>query len=174
LINFRDEMISSGRKESGTPPRNRRFHVAGLVAVALVVIASTSCSTPYRKPVLTPPENDFSGIADAFTAADGSAVPEVDVLPVHGMGYHDSTWIPTMIQPLAVALGFDPNIALPTPTQPPNAAQLYEVTLHDSTRTLQIAAILWSPITAGAKKYLCFDVNSATLLCTDKTAFYSL
>jgi len=68
------------------------------------IIATTSCSSPYRKPELTPPENGFAGIADAFKASDGTAVPEVDVLLVHGMGDHDPSWIPIMVQPLTVAL----------------------------------------------------------------------
>jgi hypothetical protein len=172
IDHFRDEMITSATQhDSGSTPRNsRRVHLS-LAAIVLVVIASTSCTNSYRRPQLTPPENEFSGIADAFKAADGSAVPEVDVLLVHGMGFHDSTWIPTMIQPLAVALGFDPAITLPAPEPLPNGAQLYQVTLHDSKRTLQIAAVIWSPITEGAKKALCYDINSATSLCTDKAEF---
>jgi hypothetical protein len=160
------------RKDSRTPNRNS-LHIASIVAAAFVVVASTSCSTPYRKPELTPAENGFPGIASAFKAADGSAVPEVDVLLVHGMGYHDSTWIPTMIAPLAVALAFafDPSAPLTTPEPLPNGALLYQVTLHDSTRTLQVTVPLWSPITATAKQTLCYDLNSATLLCPDKTKF---
>jgi hypothetical protein len=163
---------ASTRKDSRLPPRSRnRLFIAAVVAVTFVVIASTSCSTPYRKPELTPAENGFPGIASAFKAADGSDVPEVDVLLVHGMGYHDSTWIPTMIQPLAVALGFDPNLTVPPSVSLPNGAQLYQVTLKDPKRTLQITVPLWSPITASAKQTLCYDVNSATLLCPDKTKF---
>jgi hypothetical protein len=37
-----------------------------------------------------------------------------------GIGLHDPTWIPTMIQPLALALGFDPNSSLPAPEKLPN------------------------------------------------------
>jgi hypothetical protein len=148
-----------------------RLRAIAIVALALLLLASTSCSTPYRRPQLTPPDSSFSGVADAFHSADGSAVSEVDVLLVHGMGFHDPTWIPLMIQPLAVALGFDSNVRLPPPEQLAIGAQLYQVTLRDSARTLQIAAVLWSPITEGAKKTLCYDLNSATLLCKDKTAF---
>lgn len=163
---------AAARRDSSIPHRNRRrLYVAAVVVLAVIAIASTSCTSPYRRPQLTPPENGFSGIADAFKVADGSAVPEVDVLLVHGMGFHDPTWIPTMIQPLAVALGFDPNFALLPPEPLPNGAQLYQVTLKDPNRTLQISAVLWSPITESAKKTLCYDVNSATLLCPDKTSF---
>jgi hypothetical protein len=165
---------ASTRRDPRTPPRNHHsFRFAAFLAIALLSFVSAGCSAPYRKPVLTPPENGFSGIADAFKAADGSAVPEVDVLLVHGMGYHDSTWIPIMIAPLAVALGFefDLKAKLPAPEPLAYGAELYQVTLHDSARTLQIAVPLWSPITQGAKKTLCYDVNSQTLLCTDKTAF---
>jgi hypothetical protein len=58
---------SATRMDSRTPPRNPRFRVAAVVATALVVIASISCSSPYRRPQLTPPENGFSGIADGLS-----------------------------------------------------------------------------------------------------------
>jgi len=166
-------ITSATRKDSRPPPRSRkRIYAAAVVAVA-IVIASASCSSPYRKPELTPTANGFAGIADAFKAADGSPVPEVDLLLVHGMGYHDWTWIPTVVQPLAVALGlaFDPKATLPTPEQLSNGALLYQITLKDANRTLQIVVPLWSPITAPAKKSLCFDVNSTTELCPDKSAW---
>jgi len=142
--------------------------------LAFVAVASSGCSTPYRKLQLTPPENGFSGVADAFKAADGGAVPEVDVLLVHGMGYHDSTWIAPMVHPLAVALGFafDPNAPLPASEPLSNGAQLYQITLHYSARTLQITVPLWSPITVGAKKTMCYDLNSATILCPVNTTVF--
>jgi hypothetical protein len=145
-----------------------RVRIVVIAALAFLVLASISCSTPYRRPLLTPAENGFSGIADAFKAADGSDVPEVDLLLIHGMGYHDSSWIPIMIEPLAIALGFDSKITLPPPEPLANGAQLYQVSLHDSKRTLQIAVPLWSPITESAKKTLCYDLNETTLVCPDK------
>jgi len=146
-----------------------------VLVIALLATVSTSCRAPYRNPQLTPPENGFSGIADAFKAADGSAVPEVDVLLVHGMGYHDWSWIPIMIQPLVVALGFafDPKVPLPTPEQLSNGALLYQITLTDTNRTLQITVPLWSPITASAKQTLCYDLSSATILCPAKTTVFT-
>jgi hypothetical protein len=50
-----------------------------IVALAFLAIASTSCSSPYRRPQLTPPEIGFSGIADALKTADPISVAEVDV-----------------------------------------------------------------------------------------------
>jgi hypothetical protein len=162
---------ASTRRDSTAPSRNR-LRLVAFIALASVAVATVSCSSPYRKPELTPPENGFSGIGDAFKAADGSAVPEVDVLLVHGMGYHDKDWIIPMIQPLAVALGFDPNIALPASEPLPNGAELYQVILRDSNRTLQVSVALWSPITASAKQTLCYDLNSPTILCPGSLAPY--
>src|ERR1700753_1860063 len=78
-----------------------------------------------------------------------------------------------MVQPLAIALGFqfDPKASLPQAEQLPNGAQLYQLTLKDANRTLAIVVPLWSPITAPAKKSLCFDVNSTTELCPNKSAW---
>jgi hypothetical protein len=65
-INFRDEMITSAiRRDSEIPQQNRRGRVVAFNAIALAALASMDCSTPHGKPVLTSPQNGFSGIADA-------------------------------------------------------------------------------------------------------------
>lgn len=155
------------RPDSSVPTRSRSPALIGLF-ILLITAATTSCSTPYRHPILTPPENSFSGIADTFKAADGSSVPEVNVLLVHGMGFHDKGWILTIIQPLATALGFASPTQLETPEDLPNGAKLFQLLLHDANRTLQISAVLWSPITQSAKEGLCYDVSEKTDTCDDK------
>ncbi|HMK86407.1 MAG TPA: hypothetical protein VK437_10650 [Steroidobacteraceae bacterium] len=143
--------------------------LAWAICVAAVLL-SGGCGTPYRHPQLAPPANDFPGMAQAYEAADGSRVPEVDVLLVHGMGYHDATWIQTIAQPLSAALGFSPGAASSSATIA-NGAELYTETFQDSARTLRVIAVLWSPITSEAKQRLCYDVNEKTALCTNPGAF---
>jgi hypothetical protein len=156
---------------SAASVRSRCFILILLVGMFGIVLAG--CTTPYRHPRLLPVDAGFSGVADAFTSADHQAVPEVDLLLVHGMGYHDESWVQTMVGQLAPALGFawNPGTALPPAIHIANGALLYLVTLSDSTRQLQIAAVLWSPITSSAKKTLCYDVSQPTSLCTDPAAF---
>jgi hypothetical protein len=163
MIRFAQE---ASRKDSRTPI-GISLRAVTLSALIVCIAATTSCSSPYRKPELTPPDHSFAGIADAFKSTAANPNPEVDVLLVHGMGNHDKAWIPIMVAPLAVALGFGSSITLPTPEDLPNGAELYQVILRDAARTLQISVVLWSPITASAKKTLCSDLNSATTLCPD-------
>lgn len=142
-----------------------------LLLITLTAGLVTGCRTPYHRPVLTPVDAVFSGIADAYKSSDGAAVPEVDVFLVHGMGYHDSSWITGMIQPLATELGFLWDGKLPKPDTVASGGQLFRVTLSDGMRRLNFATVLWSPITLDAKKKLCYDVNSPTITCPNKAAF---
>lgn len=84
----------------------------------------------------------FPGVADAFTSSDGKPVPEVDLVAIHGIGFHDVTWVRQMVMQLAPALGFNWNGNLPDPMALAYGAQLYTVTLSDATRRLQFSAVI--------------------------------
>jgi hypothetical protein len=65
---FRDEMITSAQ----IPPRNHRLHVVGLLAVALLVIASTSRSNTHTKCIQNNPvANAIAHGAGTLTNAKG-------------------------------------------------------------------------------------------------------
>jgi hypothetical protein len=101
-------------------------------------------------------------LVDAFKDASGSPVPVINLLLVHGMGSTDYSWIKARIAVIAPALGFTWDGTEIQPSKLKNGALLYQVSLQDSSRRLNIGAVLWSPITAAAKASLCFDVTSVS------------
>jgi hypothetical protein len=147
--------------------RARPSSASALVILASLCLLSAGCTTPYRHAQLRPADAGFAGIDDVF----GPQTPEVDVLLVHGMGTHDSSWVQTLVTQLAPALGFPPIASLPKPDSLKNGAQLFRITLTDSNRQLRIGAVLWSPVTSPAKATLCYDVTQKTSLCADSNTF---
>jgi hypothetical protein len=147
-------------------------HCKALLLLSLVAALFLSgCAMPYGHPCLRPPDAAFPGISDAFTAADGQSVPEIDLLLIHGMGTTTYQWVADRVGALAPALGFHWD-GTPIPSTPlKNGALLYTLALQDGARRLDISAVLWNPVTEDAKKTLCFDVTKATPLCTDSIVF---
>jgi hypothetical protein len=108
---------------------------------------------------------------DAFKDANGKSAPQIELLLVHGMGTTTYQWIAERVRALARALGFSWDGATIPSVTLKNGALLYQLTLQDGTRHLNISAVLWSPVTAEAKRTLCYDVTQATPLCTNTTEF---
>jgi hypothetical protein len=146
--------------------RSVRLWIA-LAVLASLVLFLTSCTTPYRHPQLRPADAGFAGIDELF----GPETPEVDVLLIHGMGTHTETWVQSMVNQLAAALGFPAPTILPPADSLPHDAKHYRYALTSANRNLQISAVLWSPVTSPAKATLCYDVTQPTSLCTDRTVF---
>lgn len=151
----------------------RRLFAPGCRFLGLfcLCVFAAGCTTPYRHPVLRPVDEVFPGVADAFTSSDGKPVPEVDLVAIHGIGFHDITWVRQMVMQLAPALGFNCNGNLPDPMALAYGAQLYTATLSDATRRLQFSAVIWSPISSEAKKTLCYDANQVTSMCAASASF---
>jgi hypothetical protein len=148
--------------------RTSALSAARFCAMLAVVIVS-GCTTPYRTPCIRPANAVFPGLADAFKDANGSPVPVINLILVHGMGSTDYSWVQARIAVIAPALGFTWDGAPIQPTTLKNGAVLYQKIFQDSSRRLNISAVLWSPITASAKASLCYDVtslSSGTPRCT--------
>src|SRR3984957_13818173 len=143
--------VDTPRTRRLLPSSLTRLNSAATGALLVLMALLAACTSPYRHAQLRPADAGFAGIDDSFTAQ----TPEVDVLLVHGMGTHDSSWVQTLVSELTVALGFPPPNALPTPELLKNGAQLYRFTLSDSKRQLHVTAVLWSPVTSPAKLNLC-------------------
>jgi hypothetical protein len=146
---------------------SRTRAVLAWVSAWVALWALVACTTPYEHAQLRPPNAGFAGIDDSFS----SQTPEVDVLLIHGMGTHTESWVQSMVNQLAPALGFTTPADLPPPDPLKPAGRLYRYLLTDGNRHLGISAVLWSPITSPAKATLCYDVNQPTSLCTDRTVF---
>jgi len=124
---------------------------------------------PYRQPELIPKESSFPGIAQGFPADGASG--EVDVFIVHGMCNHDAKWAKETFEELSVALGL--RITSTVPEFLLSGAELYRATLSDGKRTANLVAFVWTPLTADAKRSLCFDVtkdHDRNKACTEAEA----
>lgn len=148
-----------------TAPGRQLAKVVLLSATAALI---SSCSTPYE---------DLQ-----FHGADGAAVPEIigvkkllgisrqiDVITIHGMCTHDSVWANESIQAIAKQFGHSP---VPVDSVSfteveGSAARVYKRTLilRDNS-TVNISAIVWSPILTPLKEGLCYDQSVKTGICT--------
>lgn len=137
-----------------------------IICIGLLCTFLGACSTPYRHAQLRPNDASFSGIDAALASTQPPAPGQVNVLLIHGMGTHTTQWALSLMTQVSQALSFHWEGPLPVPANLPNGALLYQVELSDKTRVAHVAAILWSPITADAKKALCYDATQVTPACT--------
>ena len=96
--------------------------------IILLCLATTGCSMPYKGPLIEPEKATIAGIKEAL-----SSKPElVDVLLIHGVGYHDQQWAADANAALAQALGrkFDRDVFLKQKGEDlPNRGVLYSARL---------------------------------------------
>jgi hypothetical protein len=123
--------------------------------LALSLSLLGACSTPYRPALVVRDSVPFPGIADVI-AAD-KARP-VDVILVHGICTHDTTWAENAITQVA---GIVEAHAPPAPAAASGGIQLVERTGQVAGGTVRFHAIVWSPMTAGLKHQLDYD-NTGT------------
>ncbi|RSZ57528.1 hypothetical protein HF313_26820 [Massilia atriviolacea] len=123
-----------------------------------------ACSTPYRTPVLdanpaTLPA--FSGVASLLR-------PEraLDILLVHGMCTQDESWARTSVAQLVAGLGGDAaQVALSASPVGDTGIVLYKQSLPLAGGSVNINAILWSPLTRPLKAELCYDQSNKSGGC---------
>jgi hypothetical protein len=129
-------------------------------ALALLV----ACSTPYRTPVLdaTPSTSPtFPGVASLLT-------PEraLDVLLVHGMCSQDEPWARESVTQLVAGLGGNTaQVALTATPVGDTGIVLYRQSLALAGGSLNINALLWSPLTRPLKAGLCYDQSNKSASC---------
>jgi hypothetical protein len=137
-----------------------------IICIGLPCTFPGACTAPYRHAQLRPSDSSFSGIDAALGGTELPASRQVNVLLIHGMGTHTTDWALSLMSQVSQALSLRWTGPLPNPETLANGALLYQVVLSDETRVAHIAAVLWSPITADAKKTLCYDATQATPTCT--------
>ncbi|NHZ99210.1 hypothetical protein [Massilia sp. CCM 8734] len=129
--------------------------LAGLVA----------CSSPYRTPVVdaTPATlPTFAGVAKLLK-------PEraLDVLLVHGMCTQDESWARESVAQLVEGLGGDvAQVALSATPVGDTGIVLYRQSLALAGGSVNINAILWSPLTRPLKTGLCYDQSNKSGVCS--------
>jgi hypothetical protein len=128
---------------------------------ALALLAA--CSTPYRPPVVVHDSATFPGIAGIV--AQAGARP-VDVLVVHGMCTHDTNWAERQIDRIAGIVGEHAPAPAPAAQTVPPRVEVVERTRRIGGGTVRFHALVWSPLTAGLKRQLDFDMTGKPTDCT--------
>jgi hypothetical protein len=153
-------------------------YTVGRRAILLFLGLLCGCALPYRSPQFLPASADFPGIYDALSESKDKSV---DVVMVHGMCTHDASWVTDTNVALAAALGmtldtkteFPVAIGNSADDNPSHVAQLFSHKITGSGYTVNTYAILWSPISDGAKDKLCYDVSAGNASCAAASGNYS-
>lgn len=128
----------------------------------LVLLAG--CTTPYRPPQFLEADAKFPGLID-FVAKAGGA----DILLVHGMCTHDTTWADDTVAMLAKQLAA--NVS-PTRTRSGGSGIVIVPARIDTPQgPLRIKSLIWSPLTTPIKQQLCYDRSDQAAICTDTPPF---
>jgi hypothetical protein len=125
---------------------------------ALAVLAA--CSTPYRPPIVVHDSATFPGIASIVAEA---GTRPVDVLLVHGMCTHDTGWAERQIDRITGIV--EDHAPTPAATAAPGV-EVVERTRRLAGGTVRFHALVWSPLTAGLKRQLDFDMTGTPTDCT--------
>ncbi len=134
------------------------------------------CTTPYKHPILLTHDNSKPSIQGIkqILASQHKDRPEMDIIAVHGMCTHDSSWAIESINALSEQLGAAPVESI-APTQvEASDALIYKRSLNLSEGTVNIAALVWSPVLTPLKAQLCYDQSNKTGVCgrgSDKPDF---
>ena len=128
-----------------------------LLFVALLLCA---CSTPYRPPRLLDAGTAFPGLID-LAAQSGTA----DVLLVHGICTHDAAWADLVVSQLMRSV--DAAVTPPASARVDGGPQVQIVpsTVETPAGRLRFNALIWSPLTTGLKRQLCYDQSDKSELC---------
>jgi len=134
------------------------WHTRLSLLPALAVLSA--CSTPYRPPVVVHDSATFPGIASIVAQANGRPV---DVLLVHGMCTHDTGWAERQIDRISGIV--EDHAPAPAISATPRV-EVVERTRKLAGGTVRFHALVWSPLTAGMKHQLDFDMTGKPADCT--------
>lgn len=135
------------------------WHTRLSLLPALAVLSA--CATPYRPTVVVHDSATFPGIASIVAQASGRPV---DVLLVHGMCTHDRGWAERQIDRITGIV--EDHAPVPAISATPPRVQVVERTRRLAGGTVRFHALVWSPLTAGLKHQLDFDMTGKPTDCT--------
>src|SRR3982751_2652317 len=141
-----------GRKDSSAWPGRSPMALAR-VACLVAAFALAGCAHRYSPPEMHPPDAVFPGLWDAL-AEHG----EADFLYVHGMCVHTVEDARLVFQRVANPLGLDVEVDSKGEPIGQHGGTLHRGTMRGQGRTVNVFAIVWSPISATPNQALCFDV----------------
>jgi len=131
------------------------------LSLLLMALLLCACSTPYRPPQLVDADTAYPGLID-LAAQAGTA----DVLLVHGICTHDAAWAEQVVAQLMRSL--DAATAPPPTARVDGGPQVQIVSsiVETPAGQLRFNALIWSPLTTGLKRQLCYDQSDMSQLCT--------
>lgn len=144
-------------------PQPKNICWIGIAVISALVMAG--CTKPYMRPEIASGDG-FPGVGNLLQSAG-----TVDFVAIHGMCYHDTSWLKDNVKNLATMLegtaevdaNGDAMLAqLPgTPNVP-----AYRARISKGNTNVNVYGIFFSPLTQDLKRtHLCDDVDSATPLC---------
>jgi len=132
--------------------------------IFILLLLTTGCAKTYPHPTFKGPTNSETVWGISRILADHK---DVDVLFVHGMCSHDSTWVKKINLSLLEALKFDDSVIMGyrkkklVPTKPdlPHDSELYKEEFKEPNKNVTVysSAIVWTPAVKEIKKKLCYD-----------------
>ena len=131
------------------------------LSVLFMALLLCACATPYRPPQLVDAGTAYPGLID-LAAQAGTA----DVLLVHGICTHDASWARLVVAQLMRSL--DAATVSPAAARVDGGPQVQIVSSIVETQAgrLRFNALIWSPLTTGLKRQLCYDQSDKSDLCT--------
>lgn len=131
-----------------------------LVPAVLALLAA--CTTPYNSPVVVRDSTPFPGIGSVI-AAD-TARP-VDVVVVHGMCTHDTSWAAAAMDNLTntIRTNTEPRAAQTAPLA--GQIQVVERTDRAAGGTVHFHTLVWSPMSTPLKQQLAYDNTASPTDC---------
>jgi hypothetical protein len=129
-----------------------KFLLAFFIALLL-----GACSTPYRPPLLDA-GTAYPGLID-LAAQSGTA----DVLLVHGICTHDAAWARLVVSQLMHSV--DAAASHATAVDGGSQVQVVPATVETPAGRLRFHALIWSPLTVGLKRQLCYDQSDKSDQC---------
>ena len=143
---------------------SERYATTTYLLVMLCASIVAGCGVPGQTLRYAPSDPNIIGVRSIL--APGTPV---DVVLVHGMCYHDISWVDGANQGLADALG----LTITQPSTEPIPIGSYDGKLYRRHLTgpkgelVRTFAILWSPVAENARAQLCYDANQPTDSCKD-------
>jgi len=143
-----------------------------LVSLNFFILAS--CTTPYGSAIFQPENGVVTGIQQILDAEreSGLKTAQAHVLMIHGMCYHDPSWVEQANANMASVLNLsvvpenEPPIPIGTVVGGDIQPGVYVRHLISADVDVTTFSVLWSPISAAHTRQLCYDTTAVTSLCT--------
>ena len=136
-----------------------------------LLLCISACSMPYRPAQFMEAGASFPGLAHFVEQTPSH---QVDVLLVHGMCTHDSSWAAQVVDQLTQALAdaITPPGAKPlTATAVDPRIEIVPSTVETPAGRLRFDALIWSPLTVPLKRQLCYDQTDKSPICAGEPPY---